>query len=391
MNTPLMSPSRQGSILVLVVGLAALLLSMAVAVLSSQQAMDASTPLALKEAQNRMTLSGALFFIQEHSRIGWGSSPGEYSFGWTDIRDGSAGPRGPANASGVIANQYTAGTFPALGTVFRGDLHTWALPPFAVSQNTMPNPYQLDPADTEMSVWNPITSHPLTKVVDGSAGKKNTRMPMVIDIWSRSYDYIKNNDRAGARFHQPVADTWSDFKAGDLTHDRSSMGRAWFRIYREDTADHDGNGDPWYDTVAYGGHGTFIVTVGAGATRGYRFWDNTTDFVNGRTALPSDVAGYSSSLEPETASSSGLFSSEAVFKRLRQNERIAWYRVHWVANTSTGYDAMLLRATGRGRDMQNNYHGLITRLDTNTDNHILYHQGGSIRMIQRLEKEPPKW
>ena len=67
---------------------------MAVAALSSQQAMDASTPMALKEAQNRMTLSSALFFIQEHSRIGLGDN-------WASIpsagrmRDGLPGPRGP--------------------------------------------------------------------------------------------------------------------------------------------------------------------------------------------------------------------------------------------------------------------------------------------------------
>ena len=72
-------------------------------------------------------------------------------------------------------------------------------------------------------------------------------------------------------------------------------------IYREDTADHDGNGDPWYDTVVGGGHGTFIVTVGAGPTRGYRFWDNTTDYVNGRTTIPAKLMGLAQALNQKTA------------------------------------------------------------------------------------------
>jgi hypothetical protein len=351
--------------------------------------------LALKEAQNRMTLTGALFFIQEHSRMGWGSNPGDFSFGWTDVRDGQAGPRGPADANGVIANQYSSGTFPDLGTVFRGDLHSWRLPPFAMRMAVAPNAFEIDPADTDPAVWNPITSLPLTKVVDGSAGKKNTRLPPVQPIWERAISRFKTNG-AKARFAQPEADTWDAFKAGDLRADISSVGRAWFRIYREEPADHDGqlssgSYSPWYDTVPIAGHGTFIVTVGSGATRGYRFWNATTDFLGGRSSLPSGIDAYSTKLDPVTGFDSGLFANEAAFRRARSAERIAWYRVQWVANTSTGFDAMELRDTGRGKDQQNRMHGLITRHDTANDNHLLFHQGGAIRWVQRLEQEPPKW
>ena len=70
----------------------------------------------------------------------------------------------------------------------------------------------------------------------------------------------------------------------------------WFRVYRETPADRDNDGDPYYDRVAYPDdhHATFIVTCGAGATAGFRFWD-----------LPANDPNRA--VEPVTASESGLF------------------------------------------------------------------------------------
>jgi len=377
-------------VLIMVAGLSALLLSLAVAVLASTKALNEPSLIVLAEAQNRITLGSALTYLQETSRLGWGTNPGDHAYGWTDVRDGEIGPRGPRDASGTInrLGWSPGGNFPAPGGVLRGDLYAWRLPPYAISQEVAPNAFKLTDADAAQAAWAPIVgAEPVIREWnDGSPKRTDSARP----FWQRAVADTKTNG-TGGYVTQPVMGTWNEFAAGDQRPQAESVGRTWFRIYRERSTDCDGNGVPWYDTVPFAGSGTFIVTVGAGATRGFRFWDASTDYLNGRTSIPAGISAHSSPIDPVTASASGLFFDEGVFKAMRQGERIAWYRVQWTASTSSGLDPLAVVAVERGLSTQNRFHGIMTQTEQTNDFNILPHHGGAIRWIQRLEKEPPVW
>ena len=92
--------ARLGAVLIICVGLASIMLLLAVTFLSRMRSDAHDMNAALGQAQARVMLHAALMYVQECSRIGWGDAGGE-CFGWTDVRDGSLGPRGtrPADAS----------------------------------------------------------------------------------------------------------------------------------------------------------------------------------------------------------------------------------------------------------------------------------------------------
>jgi hypothetical protein len=199
---------------------------------------------------------------------------------------------------------------------------------------------------------------------------------------------------------QPVYDTWAAFAAGDTRARPASTNLAWFRIYRERPSDHNNDGNPWYDTVpltyhdsdlgpegalrSYDNHSVFIIACGAGPTQGYRFWDV-------------GDAGYDAALEPMTAKASGLFIDEEMFRQMRQNERILWYRAEWTAMTGGGANAIdhhtqapggILTGqinTSQGGANQYESWGSIV-----LDNHLISFFG-AFKWIQRLEQAPPKW
>lgn len=383
---------KSGSILVLVAGLSALLLSLAVAVITSTRAMDGASAKVISDAQTRVALIAALNHLQETSRLGWGGTGADsrllHAYGWTDVRDGEAGPRGPhglAPSPHLRLGWTPGGAYPAPGSVFRGDMFSWRTPPYAMRQTIRPNPYNLLPEDTLRDAWEPVIGLPLNNLA-GNDGREQ---------WAKLYgDRALDAARAvgnRGRASQPIADTWAEFEAGDKRPDPMSIGRVWFRIYRETVDDRNGDNDPWYDRVPIAGHGTFIITVGSGSTRGFRFWNTTTDYLNGRLALPGDVVGYSPVLEPVTAMNSGLFFSEESFRNARSSETIAWYRVMWSADTSAGYEARDMLGLANDSTVRNAYQGILTRLNANTDNNALPFGGGHFKFIQRLEKEPPKW
>jgi hypothetical protein len=381
--------SRHGSILVLVAGMSALLLALAVSVLASSRALNEPSVIVLQEAQNRITLGGALQFIQETSRMGWGNTPADQAFGWTDVRDGDIGPRGPRSAGGTISRLgwTPGGNFPAPGGVYRGDMFAWRLPPYAISLNATPNPFQLTASDQDQATWAPIVgaSPVIREWNDGSPTRSASAEP----FWLRAVTEARTNGTP--YISQPVKNTWAEFAAGDKLPLPESVGRAWFRIYRETSSDCNGDGSPWYDTVPFAGSGTFIVTVGAGGTRGYRFWDSTTDFLNGRTSLPASSSSYSTPMDPVTAQSAGEFVTSDQFRFLRQSERIAWYRVQWTANSSAGLDPTIVQSAVRDPGGNNQYQGILAQTERSNDLNTIPRFGGSIRWIQRLEQEPPVW
>ena len=96
---------RCGSVLIIVAGLSAILLMLSMAFIARMRSDSEESRQVGRDAQARIMLTGALHLIQEASRLGWSRTPvdassitdpswGDECYGWTDVRDGSIGPRG---------------------------------------------------------------------------------------------------------------------------------------------------------------------------------------------------------------------------------------------------------------------------------------------------------
>ena len=377
--------SRCGAILIIVIGLASVLLAIAVAFMVRMQADARAMNTAIGHAQARVMLTAALMYLQETSRIGWGDSTGE-CFGWTDVRDGGLGPRGPRppGASGdpnsipaptwwtkhswpaykPFPNETTdfpplnqrAGGWPLPGTAVRCPMAVAVQPPYAVQLTYNYNPV------------NPPFAY-------GSPTWNNGFAPGITDnSWPTAWLTTIFSPASGAKGMldpQPVANNWNDFAQGQVvaggntadwgveTVDGNGLqkenvlsamvvksgteNRSWFRVYRELQGDHDDIDKPtnhlWWNRTAMSdptdpnpadqNWSVFIVTCGSGGTRGYRFWDNSeiTSWENSHS-FPS---GTGRCLEPVTASESGLFVSQSEFEALLLQSQILWYRCEWSA------------------------------------------------------------
>lgn len=436
------NPWRQGSTLIIVAGLASLLLLISVTFLARIRTDAEESALVVRDTQARIMLVAALQYIQETSRLGWrnasmnpdaiGGGDGGYgyeTYGWTDVRDGSIGPRGPrpAGASqplpvptwwksgpyphdtdGDPHNPYVAASLPSAGnrrwpcpgSAMRGDMYVMERTPYAVRLTIAPNPMVADPTHDP----SPVINFPYNTSAGETGRGLHRSMYMIMgrSMWDNYYakagpdigDGVGKG--VGKLDPQPLADTWTDFKTGDPTPRASSTDLSWFRIYREMPADHDNDGAPWFDRVPLQGYSTFIIACGAGATRGYRFW-NTTD------------AGFSRDLEPETAEESGLFVDEAMFKEMRAHERILWYRAEWTAMQGGGGNSIgdRLDTSGYGGGASDQSHNPVNTMNgirftgNENGNPEDYKQlpasseivsfFGAIKWIQRLEKDPITW
>lgn len=426
------SKIRQGTVLIIVAGLATVLMALVGTFLSRVRADTSANDILVGNAQNRITLVSALSYIQEASRMGWCTDPSyqlwgsssEFvagdTYGWTDIRDGSLGPRGPMPPAGSTAPSWwqsnwpafpapppywwesdwgTFGSLPATdsawrgskirwpgpGSILRADLYAMQRPPLAIQPTIAPNPIAglQGPSDTlNMS---------------GTRGQDRPSSTVETAGWSDFDGAVSNSHGTwvGMLDPQPVADNVTDFLNGDTTPTIESQGRVWFRIYRELPQDHDNIDnpnwtDPYYDKVPLQGHSSFIITVGYGGTRGYRWFDSTHASELGQSDLFADIA------EPETGAVSGYFGTgddgRDVFKELRSREVIAWYRVQWSGNSDGGtteiYDDG--RFTNIMIDQQED-------LDVDGGYGDYGNQGhfktwfGSFRFVQRLTREPPRW
>src|SRR5205814_615728 len=98
--------SRTGTVLIIVVGIASIILVLSAAFFSRMRSDGEETALVVRDGQARIMLTAALQYLQETSRIGWqdpgGADRGEECWGWTDVRDGSLGPRGPRKENGKL-------------------------------------------------------------------------------------------------------------------------------------------------------------------------------------------------------------------------------------------------------------------------------------------------
>lgn len=403
------SQHRKGMLLIVIVGLAAILLSLSVGFLARMRADARESEFVANDAQARIMLHAAMNYIQETSRLGWhdpdrGLYPGimRETFGWTDVRgavaqwDDDGDPvtgtypsdMGPIDQFGRrVWSEPSPGSdpvWPAPGSSVRCPMHVHQRPPFAIQDRLAPNPLLvIDPEDQ----W-------------------------------RDYRVRYDMDRPPV---SPVALTWPDFAYdlddpayADASQARAqSVGLAWFRIYREAPSDHDGDGTPAYDVVDFTGHhGIFIVTCGAGGSLGFKDWPEVDATVD-----PAD--------QPF---------DQMTFEQLRASERLLWYRVEWApavlpGNHSSNAESGDLDADGSDQT-DTRVHKLFRRSEQRSSwgdsgtakesevgavrmrvgiasaevvnsggpkgkplegGTVARNPVGTIQWIQRLETEPPAW
>jgi hypothetical protein len=116
------SSLRRGSVLIIIAGLCTILLTLSMTFLVKMRMESEESILLIRDAQARIMLVSALQYIQESSRLGWrdmskvatdpwgDGAPGFETFGWTDVRDGTIGPRGPRYVNPGF--QYLASAIP---------------------------------------------------------------------------------------------------------------------------------------------------------------------------------------------------------------------------------------------------------------------------------------
>ncbi len=309
--------ARRGALLIVVSALAAIVAALAVAHLMRMRSDVEEMRGVEREAQAHIMLVAACTYVQEASRLGWddpATPQREEGFGWVDVRDGTLGPKPITDGSDDDRR------FP-IGHVARCPMRVMQRPPWATAQTV---------------VYNPI----------------RTDLPPADPAWGRPFLTMPDPQPAVANgFPGVVATTnWQAWADGDRAPRPESTGLAWFRARRD-------------------GPDTFVLTCGAGATDGWRDWD-----------------------EIVTAGAEQAFGDRERFADLRRDERLLWYLVAWT-----------------GRICSSEYHYLDNILG-GPDNYICYPQNsshyangpprgpghnknmvGSILWVQRLRDEPTRW
>ena len=227
-----MTDPRRGTILILVAGMCAILSTLALAFLVRMRSDAEEGQLVLGAAQCRLMLHAGMQFVQEASRLGYASDADRSveAWGWIDVRDGTMGPKDHAG------NQlWTAGRWPAPGTVKRAPMYLVKRPPFAVVPSMYPNriPDIADPAIDpayQRTYGLPVYPNPDPRPrLDPAQGPHDPTSTAQRLAWER----------------------------GDETPDPRQVD-SWFRVYRETGA------EPDRPAKAGARGATFIVTAGCG-------------------------------------------------------------------------------------------------------------------------------
>jgi hypothetical protein len=294
-----MPVSRRGTILIVVAGISALLASLALAFLVHMRSDVEEANALVNEVQAHLMLVAGCNYIQEASRLGYDrialpitpvtlpTTPAaqdqlfhhDEGFGWVDVRDGTMGPK---DQNGYLVWMDAQGNpIPGSGAdwkdlnipanqrpVMRGLMYVENRPPFAIQQTVAQNPISTV-AGTNFGI--PLLVNP-------------DPMP-VADLTKASYrsDYILGDTSANAQFY--VA--------------------SWFRIFRETPA-------------------TFIVTCGAGDTRGWSSWSEIIGSGGTNNGQPR--------LSMANVVEANYFNGDStLFQTLLDSSVILYYRVEWSA------------------------------------------------------------
>ncbi len=328
---------RRGTILIVVSGLCAVMASLAIVFMTRMRGDAEESTIIIAEAQARIMLMAACDYVLEGSRLGWDvaphdpADPHQEGFGWLDVRDGSAGPNDQAgtrlwspalveDGDGDRAADRPA--WPAPGSVARCPMPVLQRPPYAIQRTAAHNPVELDQLSADFALPYLLDPDPQPASPNGWPGAI---------------------DPAGFATHV----------AGDPRLRPASAGLAWFRCRRERESE-------------------FVVTAGAGASLGFRDWD--------------EVVGMRATAQ---------FPDRAAFDDLVARERRCWYRIAWSAAVGAP-DYHWLDNEMPGHPMDHHYlhplnymqasPGRSVRSEIRTPN-----LAGTIRWIERLVGPPAQW
>ncbi len=431
------SPGRSGVVLLMVVGLASAILVIMTAFLARiRSGAEATHPL-LAEAQARAMAQAGMMYIQEASRLGWG----EEAYGWTDIRDGSLGPRGPRSydSQGIVDRSagtnngmpqpywYDGGDYadgwpedsdlggtpgllpeagglawPMPGSVLRIDMYAYQVPPYAKQERATYNAIHASFSDWRHD-WHAFVT-PLKSGSSDSFDSVKGGHDRFDSLWRKCvYEYGH-----GALQPQPHYGSWASddenedgffgsFEAGmrvggaggAMALREDSRDKSWFRIYREVLADHDGpSGQAPVDQVAISAWSgsahvnknwsVFVVSAGAGGTRGYRDW--------------AEVVA--------SGAQSEFGNSEAFFDQQLRRERRVWFRVEWSPLQGGAFSPSRFAKDGSpvlyGKDV--NYtpgayraNGATIAETDDLRRMLQANPVGNLKWIQRLPGPPERW
>ncbi|HYE04981.1 MAG TPA: hypothetical protein VEL07_05590 [Planctomycetota bacterium] len=311
---------RRGGILIVVSGMSALLAALSLAFIARMRTDAEEQRLLATEAQARLMLAAACGYVLETSRLGWGVE----TCGWIDVRDGTPGPKSlGAKSPGDPRNDYAvagvvdrdgnrvylrgSGVWPDIGGIARCPFHVLTRPPFALRGDAYYNPIVTDEAD----------------------------------VAAFGRPYLRNPDPV------PAVDDQAAFNAGDLRPRATSVGLSWFRVLRLSPA-------------------RFLLTCGAGATRGFRDW-----------------------AEVVAAGETGAFADRTMFEQLAQGEVRLWYLIEWNAACGDSYNGI--------DNLQNGVdHYVSHAMSASNDANFLtqpMHRNlvGTVRWIQRVTEAPARW
>jgi hypothetical protein len=359
-----MTTSRSGTVLIIAAGVSALMLTVCLAFLARMRLVESEGRYLAGYTQARVMLFAAASYILESGRIGWdglgsedgvGTTVSRESFGWVDVRDGELGPRRYRSWGTNYAGKGT-GRFPELyGEAGRFPMHAWTLPPYAISMNATPNPVLTN-------VNSSITPPSSSQTRHNQLWHKEE-----VDRGRKAWDAILSNpDPWPVGMRTDPASNWS-FSASDqarwVTGDQrpkaESVGRSWFRIYRD-------------------GPDTFVVTCGAGGTLGFRDWASV----------------------PIADRAASFANDPLLFESLQKSEIRLWYRLAWSAAVTVGY-----RRSPAGNIVDGISTGLppshparksgvsaLSSLHVGMLNQFQFmNQCGTIRWVQRLMAPPKNW
>jgi hypothetical protein len=349
--------SRQGTILIIMAGLSAVLAGLAVAFIARCRSDAEETSTMVSEVQSRLMLVAACNYIQECSRIGWDRYPRkpgdaqpvpalpteandvfpgggggqvvnvhEETFGWIDVRDGSIGPK-------PLVEKTFDQSYPNLGTLrdWTGSARRCWPAPEGIARCPM-HVHKRPPYATALTVcYNPINTNQASQV------NNDYLMP-----------YLRNPDPRPVDRNQ----AWTDFVTGDPTLVQHTTNKAWFRVLRE-------------------GPSTFLITCGAGGTQGFHNYD-----------------------EAVNQGQAGQFNNDAeFFRNLATQEVRIWYRVEWSASSAEGtYHWQNHHTQG---DVDSYFQWAVNASHTWTygcrSPSFDRNMGGTFRWIMRLRVEPTNW
>ncbi len=278
------SVNRQGTILIIVAGVSALLAALALTFLTRMRSDVEESRIVLQYAQAKIMLAAACNYVQESSRLGWdrwdyttpsnsksalkgGQLVHDEAFGWLDVRDGEIGPKDRDGKQ-----LFTPGSkkWPDIGGAVRCPMYRMAIPPYATALSAAYNPMDRNPSSPDYCF--PVMFNPDPQPATSNKWDPNSRTS------------------AGHPMKSGMAPLYTEHRKGDKRPVVQSAGRSWFRVYRD-------------------GPATFVLTCGAGQSEGFKDWQDVKD------------AG----MEPY------FNGDQTYFNTLRAGEIRLWYRIEWSA------------------------------------------------------------